>query len=175
MRQPENEMTKLGFGLIASSLLFASTGLAQNVDHAKHHLSQAREQKAAAKQGMDCCCMQSGMKGMKGMAGMPPMAGMKMPAMDGMSGMMPPPQQGMMAGQMDPKMMADMQAADQKLQDLVKAMNDAPDSGKLDAATAVINEMAAQHAAMKKMMMEHMAQMNRMGGMAPKPAAHHKN
>lgn len=108
------------------------------------------------------------MPGMPGMQGMRPMPGMPVNDAQGMPPpMTPPPMAGMMGGQM----MADMQAQDQKLQDLVKAMNEAPQDSKLDAAIAVINEMTAQHAAMKKMMMEHMGQMRGMSPGAPNRVA----
>ena len=174
--------TKLTLGLIASSCLFASAGAAQGSgQHARHHSQPAAQHRTGKNQGMGmCCCMQGGMiggngmtmhplpmqgmSGMRGMQAMPPMAAQ---AMGGMPGQMAPP--AAMGGMTDSQMMSDMQAQDQKLESLVKAMNEAPQDAKLDAAIAVINEMSAQHAAMKKMMMGHMSQMHGMGGMTPPP------
>lgn len=118
------------------------------------------------------------MQGHGGMGGMqPPHEGMPMPPMQGMHGMGQPPMmaQGMpMGGGMDPQMMAEMHDQEMRIQDLMKAMNEAPQDKKLDAAIAVINALAEQHAHMHRMMMQqHM--MPPMGGMGhdmpPMPAS----
>jgi hypothetical protein len=176
--------TKLALGLIASSFLFVSVAAGQGSgQHSRHHSQLAGQHRMGKKPAMGmCCCMQGGMMGSKGMAMQAmPMPGMPMQGMSGMRGMQPMPPMGgqkmegmpgqmtppPMGGMMDAQMMADMQAQDQKLEGLVKAMNEASQDAKLDAAIAVINEMSAQHAAMKKMMMGHMGQMRGMGGPNP--------
>ena len=50
-------------------------------------------------------------------------------------------------------MMADMQAAQKKLDDLVAQMNAAPGPEKVDRIAAVVNEMAAMHKTMCTQMM----------------------
>jgi hypothetical protein len=55
------------------------------------------------------------------------------------------------------KMMADrMIAADAKLQDLVKKMNEATGPTKADAIAAVVTELVEQHRAMRGMMADRM-------------------
>ena len=63
---------------------------------------------------------------------------------------------------MHEKMMADMKAADARLDALVKAMNAAAGDAKTNAIAAVVNELVAQH----KLMHAHMGQMHQemMGG-----------
>jgi len=60
--------------------------------------------------------------------------------------------QAMMADQQ--KMMADIQAADQRLDDLVAKMNAASGMEKADATAAVVNEMVTQRRAMRDGMMK---------------------
>ena len=52
------------------------------------------------------------------------------------------------------KMMADMQAQQKKLDDLVAAMNAATGPDKVDRIADVVNEMAAMHKRMSTMMMQ---------------------
>ena len=52
------------------------------------------------------------------------------------------------------KMMADMQAQQKTLDDLVAAMNAATGPEKVDRIAAVVNEMAAMHKRMTTMMMQ---------------------
>ena len=63
---------------------------------------------------------------------------------------------------MHEQMMADMKAADAKLDALVKEMNAATGNAKINAVAAVINELVRQHKAMEA----HMDQMheNMIGG-----------
>ena len=69
--------------------------------------------------------------------------------------------QEMMAGRQ--KMMDEMRAADTRLDSLVTRMNSAKgDDERLDALTAVLNELVAQH----RKMHEHMASMPQMMGHA---------
>ena len=51
------------------------------------------------------------------------------------------------------KMMAEMKAADQRLDGLVAKMNAASDQGKVDATAAVVTEIAAQRKTMREGMM----------------------
>jgi hypothetical protein len=67
------------------------------------------------------------------------------------------------------KMMAEMQASQKKLNDLVAAMNAAKGGDKIDRVAAAVTELVAQHQQM------HMQMMPMMGGMmqqspAPAPA-----
>jgi hypothetical protein len=52
------------------------------------------------------------------------------------------------------KMMTEMKAADQRLDDLVSKMNGAPNMAKADAIAAVVNEMITQRRAMQGVMMK---------------------
>lgn len=52
------------------------------------------------------------------------------------------------------KMMAEMQASQKKLDDLVAAMNAATGPEKVDRIAAVVNEMASMHKRMSGMMMQ---------------------
>ena len=68
---------------------------------------------------------------------------------------------------MHQKMMADMKAADVKLDELVAAMNSAKGDAKVSALAQVVNELVRQHKAMH----EHMGMMEGMmggGGMMKK-------
>jgi hypothetical protein len=70
-------------------------------------------------------------------------------------------------GGMHGKMMADrMLAADTKLQDLVKKMNEATGPAKMDAIAAAVNELVEQHRAMRGMMTD---RMDSMKGMMTRP------
>ena len=60
--------------------------------------------------------------------------------------------QAMMAGH--EKMMTEMKAADQKLDDLVAKMNSAPSPERADATAAVVTEMVAQRRTMQAGMMK---------------------
>ncbi len=60
--------------------------------------------------------------------------------------------QAMMADQ--EKMMAEMKAADQRLDDLVARMNAASGTEKADATAAVVNEMVTQRRTMRDAMMK---------------------
>lgn len=52
------------------------------------------------------------------------------------------------------KMMTDVKAADQRLDDLVAKMNAATGQGKVDATTAAVTEIVAQRKSMRDRMME---------------------
>jgi len=68
----------------------------------------------------------------------------------------------------DPKtMMADMMAADAKLQDLVNKMNDLPGTAKTDAISEVVTALVQQHRAMHEMMMTNMPMMQHAPATAP--------
>lgn len=83
------------------------------------------------------------------------------------------------------QMMQNMTAADQKLAELIAAMNAATGDKKVDAIAAVVTELAAQHQRMMEQMISGMSAMHGSGGMmkgAPEPkkdatdpdhAAHH--
>jgi hypothetical protein len=70
----------------------------------------------------------------------------------GMAADMPAKCQAMMADH--EKMMAEMKAADQRLDDLVARMNAASGMEKVDATAAVVSEMVAQRKAMQDGMMK---------------------
>ena len=75
----------------------------------------------------------------------------------------PPAQSGMAEMmKMHEKMMAEMKAADARLDALVKAMNTAAGDAKTNAIAAVVNELVAEH----KRMHAHMGEMHQhmMGG-----------
>lgn len=57
------------------------------------------------------------------------------------------------------KMMADMQAARKKLEELAAQMNSATGTAKIDRIAAVVNELVAQHTRMSTMMQGNMMQM----------------
>ncbi len=85
-------------------------------------------------------------------------------------GSMPMPQAGMAdMMKMHEQMMADMKAADARLDTLAKAMNAATGAGKIDAVAAVVNELVTQHQAMR-MHLDGMDQMmmGGRGGMSPR-------
>ena len=68
------------------------------------------------------------------------------------------------------EMMADMKASESKIGALVATMNNAPQGGKLDAAIAVINALAADCKAMHAKMEQKMTAMHPAAPMAmPKP------
>jgi len=117
----------------------------------------------------------------------PPAPGMDKPGMMGEGKM----DESMMA--MHKEMMAKMEAMDSRLDDLIKKMNAAKGSRKVDAIAAAMNELVTQrkemrqhmmamqpemmkhmmehmHAGMMKGMMESMAQCPMMKGMAEAPA-----
>ena len=72
----------------------------------------------------------------------------------------PPPAQGAaMDHQAMMAMMANMQAEQKKLDDLVAQMNAATGPETVDKIAAVVNEMAAMHKRMSAMMMMHGGQM----------------
>lgn len=160
--------TKLGFAVVALAFVLNGIALGQATqNHSKHHPKPAA--KAVAKPGkammgkaqqmanMTCCCCQGGMMSM-GMQGMKPGMGMH-PDMGGMmQGGNPghPPMMGKPMPQMDPAMMADMKASEERIQSLIKEMNDAPKERRLEAAIAVINALVEQQTAMHKMMQSHM-------------------
>ncbi len=118
----------------------------------------------------------------------PPAPGMDKPGMMGEGKM---DESSMMA--MHKEMMAKMEAMDSRLDDLVKKMNAAKGSRKVDAVAAAVNELVVQrkemrqqmmamqpemmrhmmghmHAGMMKGMMESMAECPMMKGMAGPPA-----
>ena len=64
-------------------------------------------------------------------------------------------------------MMANMMAADAKLDALVKTMNEARGTARVDAVAAVVNALVEQHRTMRGMMGGHMSMMG--GGMMNKP------
>jgi|SRR5580765_4877177 len=86
-----------------------------------------------------------------------------------------------MAGQQP--MMASMQAADKKLDDLVAQLNAARGADRLDKLIAVVNELVAERSAMRQMMagrggmMMNGGMMNKEGAAPPKAdgdhSAHH--
>lgn len=82
----------------------------------------------------------------------------------------PPANQDQMGDMMARRqaMMAEMHAADQKLDDLVAKMNAARGNDRIDAMVAVINELAAQHKSRGAGMMS-MPMMSMPGGMMSKP------
>jgi hypothetical protein len=87
-----------------------------------------------------------------------------------------PPKMGMMHDKMSAhhdKMMADMKAADEKLDALVAKMNGAKGNAKVDAMAAVVNELVAQRKMMRGQMMQcpMMGQGMKGGGMMGKPDA----
>ena len=62
------------------------------------------------------------------------------------------------------KMMADMNAADQRLDELVAKMNQASGQAKADAVASVVTEMVAQRKTMRSRMMQmHQQMMGHMG------------
>jgi hypothetical protein len=65
---------------------------------------------------------------------------------------------------MHARMMADMKAADQRLDALVAKMNSASGQAKVDAVAAVVNELVTQRTAMQEMMAS-CPMMQNMGGM----------
>ena len=70
---------------------------------------------------------------------------------------------GMMA--QHEKMMAEMKAADQRLDELVAKMNQASGQGKVDATAATVTEIVAQRRMMRDRMMHmHHQMMGHMGG-----------
>ena len=70
------------------------------------------------------------------------------------------------------KMMADMQASQKKLDELVAAMNAAAGADKVDRIAAVVNEMVAMHKRMSAMMMQGgMMEMMHGAAQSPAPAA----
>jgi hypothetical protein len=70
--------------------------------------------------------------------------------------------EAMMAGRQ--KMMADMKAADQRLNELVARMDQASGQAKVDAVAAVVQEMVTQRQAMRDRMMQmHQQGMRHMG------------
>ena len=78
----------------------------------------------------------------------------------------PPPAQGASADHQ--AMMANMQAQQKKLDDLVAQMNAANGPEKVDRIAAVVTEMAAMHKRMSTMMMQGgMMQMHMQHGQAP--------
>jgi hypothetical protein len=91
---------------------------------------------------------------MPGLAGQTPHAGTtaKAKAQAGMAADMAAKCQAMMADQ--EKMMTEMKAADQRLDDLVGKMNAAAGMEKADAAAAVINEMVTQRRTLRDGMMK---------------------
>jgi hypothetical protein len=172
--------TRLGFAVVALAFVLNGIAPAQaSQNHSKHSAKPAA--KAVAKPGkamagkaqmmnMTCCCCQGGMMSM-GMQGMKP--GMEMhPGMGGMNqGGNPghPPMMGKPMPPMDPAMMADMKASEERIQSLIKAMNDAPKERRLEAAIAMINALVEQQTAMHKMMQSHMP-MPGMGASHPERA-----
>jgi hypothetical protein len=66
------------------------------------------------------------------------------------------------------EMMAEMQAADARLDALVAQMNDAAGDARVDAMAALLTEMVAQ----RKGMCSHMREMMHGGGMMPGGAGH---
>jgi len=85
-----------------------------------------------------------------------------------------PDMQAMMANHQ--QMMATMQAADKKLDDLVAQMNAARGNDRLDRVIAVVNELAAARKQMGGMMSMHQRMMQGMTNMpagGPKPADDH--
>ena len=80
---------------------------------------------------------------------------------------------GMDMAKMHEQMMADMKAADARLDALVMTMNTASGDARLDAAIAVINELARQKKAMSEKMAHMHAHMMGTGeaGATPPPAA----
>ncbi len=72
-----------------------------------------------------------------------------------------PPAQNQQMMQMHQKMMAEMTAMDQRLQDLVTQMNAAQGQAKVDAMAAAVTELVNQQTQMH----EHMASMMGQGGM----------
>jgi len=157
-------LNRLSIGMIVGLAVIGTSSLAQNSGHASHHAKQTAKGHSVAKSAMPmcACCSEGGMMGMGQMN-----MRKEPPKMSGGMG------QGMGMGMdMDPKMMEHMHAQDQKIQDLVKDMNDASQDRKMDAAIAVINAMADQNAAMRKMMMEHMSKMGGMGAANKSGSAH---
>jgi hypothetical protein len=86
----------------------------------------------------------------------PPASGMDKPGMMGEGKM---DESAMMA--MHKEMMARMEAMDSKLDDLVKNMNAAKGSKKVDATAAAVNELVAQRKQMRQQMMAMQPQMMR--------------
>jgi hypothetical protein len=86
---------------------------------------------------------------------------------------------GMDMAKMHEQMMADMKAADARLDALVMTMNMTSGDARLDAAIAVINELARQKKAMSEKMAQMHAHMMRAGeadtARAPAPADPHKH
>jgi hypothetical protein len=70
-----------------------------------------------------------------------------------------------------PSMMADMQAAERKLDELVAKMNAAKGAEKVDRIAEVVTEMAATHKRMHAMMMGNGMMMGGRGMPAGKPGA----